>query len=104
MSAHSPLPWRKRTGLEGERLIVSGERGLDVVCQYGHDHTADEIDYVEADGSLIEAAPNLLAAATHAMSWLEAMRDPASDPGMVARGELTVWAALRDAVAKAEGR
>ena len=58
----------------------------------------------KADGSLIAAAPNLLAAATHAMSWLEAMRDPASDPGMIARGELTVWAALRDAIAKAEGR
>lgn len=104
MSAHSPAPWRKKVFTDGSRNIVSGPDGLGYVCQYGHNSTADEIDHVEADGSLIEAAPDLLAAAKDAQSWLEALRDPASDPGMVARGELTVWAALRDAVAKAEGR
>lgn len=96
MSAHSPLPWRKRTGLEGERLIVSGERGLDVVCQYGHDHTADEIDYVEADGSLIEAAPNLLDACK---AVLEAHRD-----GLGAGAATDARALCARAVAKAEGR
>ena len=93
MSAHSPLPWRKRTGLEGERLIVSGERGLDVVCQYGHDNTADEIDYVEADGSLIEAAPNLLAACNAALD---------DDDDQPLQGETRRL--LERAIAKAEGR
>lgn len=93
MSAHSPLPWRKRTGLEGERLIVSGERGLDVVCQYGHDHTADEIDYVESDGSLIEAAPNLLAACKAALD---------DDDDQPLQGETRRL--LERAIAKAEGR
>jgi len=93
VSAHSPLPWRKRTGLEGERLIVSGERGLDVVCQYGHDNTADEIDYVEADGSLIEAAPNLLAACNAALD---------DDDDQPLQGETRRL--LERAIAKAEGR
>lgn len=96
MSAHSPIPWKKKTGLEGERLIVSGERGLDVVCQYGHDNTADEIDYVEADGSLIEAAPNLLAACK---AVVEASRDP-----LAAESIREAWRLCERAVAKAEGR
>lgn len=67
---------------------------------------AKEMERFEALGLARQfaAASALLAAAKDAQSWLEALRDPASDPGMVARGELTVWAALRDAVAKAEGR
>ena len=93
MSAHSPIPWRKKTGLEGERLIVSGERGLDVVCQYGHDNTADEIDYVEADGSLIEAAPNLLAACRAALD---------DDDDQPIQSETRKQ--LERAIAKAEGR
>lgn len=92
MSAHSPIPWKKKTGLEGERLIVSGERGVDVVCQYGHENTADEIDYVEADGSLIEAAPNLLAACKAAL-------DDDDQPLQCETRRL-----LERAIAKGEGR
>lgn len=64
----------------------------------------DGLARAEATARLWASSADILAAAKDAQSWLEALRDPASDPGMVARGELTVWAALRDAVAKAEGR
>lgn len=101
MSAHTPGPWKvladTRTGAVD---VWSGAR---FVCTVGVPGASGD-ESIEPDAALIAAAPDLLAAAKYAQSWLEAMRDPASDPGMVARGELTVWAALRDAVAKAEGR
>lgn len=52
----------------------------------------------------IAAIPDLIEACKYAQSWIEALRDPDADPGMVSRGEGRVWSALNAAVRKAEGR
>jgi len=73
MSAHTPGPWKQRTGPEGTREIVGGRHGLEFVCQYGHESTSDEI--VEADGALIAAA--LVAGRARAMRLrMHAQRSP----------------------------
>lgn len=61
MSEISPRPWRRRVFNDGSLNIVSGPGGLGFVCQYSHANGEDR-DLAEADGALIEAAPDLLVA------------------------------------------
>ena len=105
VSAHTPGPFAVGQLYNGTIRIDESERCAGMVfVEPAALGRPDGLARAESTARLWAASSNLLAAAKDAQSWLEALRDPASDPGMVARGELTVWAALRDAVAKAEGR
>ena len=98
MSAHTPGPWKQRTGPEGTREIVGGRHGLEFVCQYGHESTSDEI--VEADGALIAAAPDLLAALKALAEIVDAAQWGKPWPGRP-HAEMD---AARSAIARAECR
>lgn len=61
MNAHSPAPWRKKVFADGSFNVVSFGNGF--VCQYTSEKAdAEERALAEVDGSLIVAAPDLLAA------------------------------------------
>lgn len=66
MSAHSPAPWRKKVFTDGSFNVVSFGNGF--VCQYTSEKAdAEERALAEVDGSLIVAAPDLLAACRAAL-------------------------------------
>lgn len=97
MSDISPSPWRKKIFNDGSLNIVSGPGGLGFVCQFGHAGIErEDRELAEADGFLICAAPDLLAACR---AVIEAWQNgPDGDADAEAR---TLCAR---AIVKAEGR
>ncbi len=100
MSALSPRPWRKRTFDDGSRNIVSGPGGLGFVCQYSHKDGKD-VDEAEADGTLIEAAPELIEALKTTLGNLDSLMATSTVDAHLYGS----WREMvASAIAKAEGR
>ena len=96
MTKHTPGPWE----ITGPNIRESKSRGLLFVQENPYADAEPDADEQDANRKLVAAAPDLLLAAKAFLAVLENVDFSVENTGLY---DQIPWAALEQAVAKAEG-